>query len=577
MLQLSAIYNQEYLLKTLQRYVGDDWQDKLLNKMLGYIPDLKIFIQTYRPDLKLSVDDEPGMAYIDMSNKLVHINIKEFLNNFVTPTNAAIIDKYYYNDYTGVLRNILKALLIHEIGHTYITCSTEQVIQIHELNKKSIPLKFFHHINNIVDDTILQNRCEILFPYNSRDIYSLEVFGQGINSYINYADATVNEPSMYNSLYFLILYSYRSVLNKFSHRNDSYFPTYDLYHDDKILTTKLIHEFEQLKFISDNYERTIQVYKFAEKFYEFLSEQDKQNMNLNESKSFEERLLETLDKLETNNINKLTQTISNTDKKEIGNTPIQQAGPVPLEDLTVKTLKSLRGSFYDALRKIILEDDSGTYTNLKQGKVNEANIYKESISNKVFKQDIKFINNPDLQFIFIIDVSSSMTSGVKFRNKRLHLYDYSFMIAASLGESIVQNFPTSLLKYYTFSDAAAFCGDYTINNFDYDYLLQKFNGNNMGGGTDPETVLQVVVDEIKQSTYKDKLVIYLTDGQFYPSSTITDNINYLQNNSLLVVINLTGRELKIFKDNIVLSYDDSNINNLGEDLVSVINERILEV
>jgi hypothetical protein len=571
-------YNQEYKDKMLSSDLGFDWQQKLYDDLKSSEYRFNAIIKVFRPDLSLIIDKEPGMFYINMNDKIIHINLQEVIDFFLSPINISIIEKYYKSRYSNVLLNIIEGGIIHEMGHSYVSCTTEQMKQIHNLNKQSIDYNFFHTLTNIIDDCILQNKMEILFPNYQEEIFMLEVFGQGISSYTNYCNLDETKSDVYNALYFLILYTYKSVQNKFTRNYDeNLISEITLVNNfETILTKELLDEFDSIKLIEEKYERTIKVYKFAEKFYNNLSQDEQIKLQLN-GQSFEEALKQALEELKKDNVSTPSDTMSNDEQKQIGTLPLHKGTPVDVEPNTLKNLKSLRGKFYDSIKKIFLEDDSGVFTNLKQGKVNIDQVHKESISNKVFKQHIQNINNPDLEFIFIIDVSGSMSNHIKFKNKRITLFDFSFMIAASLGESIVQNFPDSQLKFYTFSDYAAHVGNFNINNFDFDYVIKSFYGNNMGSGTDPETVLQIVADELKQSTHTDKMVVYLTDGFFNITNTIKNNLNYIEENSLFVVINLTGHEIKIFEDNIVLSYDDSTITNLGEDMVELINQRILVI
>jgi hypothetical protein len=571
-------YNEEYKDKILSENFGTNWQQKLYDDLKQSEYRFNAIIKVFRPDLSLIIDKEPGMFYINMNDKIIHINLQEVIDFFLSPINIRIIEKYYGSRFLTVLTNLIVGGIIHEMGHPYVSCTTEQMKQIYNLNKQSIDYNFFHTLTNIIDDCILQNKMEILFANYQEEIFMLEVFGQGISSYTNYCNLDETKSDVYNALYYLILYTYKSVQNKFTkHYDEKLISEITLVNNfETILTEQLLHEFDSIKLIEEKYERTMKVYKFAEKFYNNLSQDEQIKLQLN-GQSLEEALKQALEELKKDNVSTPSDTISNNEQKQIGTLPLHKGTPVDVEPNTLKNLKSLRGKFYDSIKKIFLEDDSGVFTNLKQGKVNIDQVHKESISNKVFKQHIQNINNPDLEFIFIIDVSGSMSNHIKFKNKRITLFDFSFMIAASLGESIVQNFLDSQLKFYTFSDYAAHVGNFNVNNFDFDYVIKSFYGNNMGSGTDPETVLQIVADELKQSTHTDKMVVYLTDGFFNITNTIKNNLNYIEENSLFVVINLTGHEIKIFEDNIVLSYDDSTITNLGEDMVELINQRILVI
>jgi hypothetical protein len=579
---------QPYVLNEHKNYVAKfNKQDNKLSSIKLIEEHLNRHYKYFKvlyPKYSFVIDDQPGLAYMNHSQMIFHFNPAEIYDHFNNQINYYI--SYRFN-YRSFWEHITESLIYHEAGHIYVTLEAEKVEMIWTNNKRSIPYNFFHMMINIVDDTVLQNISSNLYYFTKYSMSYLAIFGQGTNALHNYLNSDTN--TYHNILYYLIIYAYKDFVPRTS---------YDLYYMNHInlpqkiefFTDNDLLWFDKIRLILDNQKRTDEVYKFAETIYKRLlntdfqddtkqkqssessdtklSQEQSSNLNGTSNGEIEKAISEAVQKIAAdNNHNEIN--LSKSSKKELGSRPMEHSEP------TKHNLKSnFEKEFIDSFKKLIIEDESGDYYNLKRGNLDLDRVFKEEFSNKIFKQSYEEINKPEIFLNFVLDCSGSMSTWFD-RNKEETLYDLSVSIALALQSGLINNFPNTKFINYTFSEKAIYIGDNFNKQFDYEQMAQLFYGGNDHGGTDPEAVLQIVSDNLPVIDYKNKLTIIITDGEFDESNQIKEYIKNIESESLTVIVNITDYKFKVFKNSIILNHNKNTIKSLPDQLIEIIRNNII--
>lgn len=568
----------------------ENLKQDLLFEAKEIIQKNKYYFKVYFPTFDIFETNEAGIAFMTHIPSKVNININNTIDYFLSDELLYTKSKYVI---TKQFKNFVLGLIAHEFGHVVVTLDYDTWKMYYNKMNTNMPLNFLMHIVNVVDDTVLQHVMSNLHYSFKEPLYSLATYGQGYIQYINYLSE--EESNLQNKLYFLILYAYKDTHKDFFEYNnyysDKFFDRYNIIDRDNLYTKNLLNEFNYIRTVDNVYTRQKLIFEFAQKLYNLLLNDYKQEQN-DKSKAkgepkksdqqlesdFNNALNEALEQLEKSK-NIKNSNVKKSNKKANGKLPI--AHTIVNEDSKIFTpeikqkLKKLYSYSKDSLTNIMLNNDIGIKRNLKNGLLDSSNIPYSSIKTNVFYRDSGEINIPDLTMITLVDCSGSMS--YKIKNFDISFYDYVTHMISFYQASFIERFKETKIVNLTFNTSVFYVNDNYNSLFNLNKTLEYFKAADNGGGTNPHDSLDYINDLVDTITTKSKMLLIVTDGEFDETPEIKKLVKSIQQKiDLVLVINLTGQEFKVFKDKtIVLNYDESTIKNCYLQLSKVIEDTFI--
>lgn len=575
-----SIFHNPLLMKGYDK-VGH--KDYLIKSMQSKVNRLRTPLKVYFPiyNLNLNTDSLASMIHVPPT---INLNLEMIYDHFYNEVNYMMV-QYENQSLQEYFEEIVEGLMWHETGHIWVTVDNETTEAFYKQKANAIPLRFFHFIINIVDDTMLQDFSGYRFGFMNNTLQHLSRYGQGFSSYLYYLKDY--QDNLHNKLYFLILHSYKEYHPIFNLTTTESSNRYRLefINPTNFWTDELLNDFKIIKSVYEKQKRLSMTYDFAEKIYKLLKQEHEKEMrqlskdsnsdSQTDKESFDQSLDNTIDKLVKDNKLNITK-VTKAQLKQTGTSPLKHASvgnhkgdkrPYPITDF-YKLAK-------DSITKLLIENDDGVKRNLKSGTLDTTRIPYSGISNKIFYRVYEEINKPDLSIIAIVDSSGSMSTSV---DSKTDLYSYVVKVLVDFESAIINTFNNTKIYNYTFSHEATFVNNNLTTPFNKENTLKLFEVANDGGGTDPEEVLMYVSNTLNSVSTKQKLVIVITDGQFTESNNTKNYIKNIENKANgILVINITDHKFEVFDspNTTVLNYKPTTIKELYNHMIRYINNKFI--
>ena len=535
-----------------------------------------------------------GLACMNHSSKTITVNPLYYLASF-----DPMIDKFmkqYPNNYYDVINNTLiwgfVGVVCHEIGHALYTISPDDAAVY--MKQAKAPEYFIHFCSNIVEDSYIQNKMKERFKWDLlRDgINTSTALFQGLATCEEFDQKT--EYTVKDKLFYFILRSY----------NHNY-PAPDAC---KIPDT-LIEEFLSFYYHNDMVERYKYTVAWAEKVYEWLKDELKQedidqqqqaqqgqsgqgqgsgqgsDKGIGNNGKLDEDALKQAIKDLVDQLSKETGVGSGSDQSQgsfnqdafHNDTVTDLVGmcngifrlkgneSTPLSD----TARSVLTSYNLNFRRLQVYSFNGTAYNQPSGKLYQSKIYKSEISTKIFTRETGRKRGMDLYFGITLDASGSM-------NKQ---YPILTDIIVPLLHSL--NGIKSKSEMLVFADETVKVKDYFDDNLST--LYADTLKARMGGGTDLLPSLKYFTSVIKERNHKDKCIVVVTDGQTEAMQECAEQIRALRKfNTCVVGIGLgLGKDPKwftnLFGEDTLLYEKESEIKeNIAKDLITYLSNKFMK-
>lgn len=540
-----------------------------------------------------------GLAYMNHASRTIVVNPIQYLAN-IDPMYEKLLPNGYdwklYHKWIQFISGGFVGIVCHEIGHALYTIAPSESEQIVKSLGTSTPDYFIHFCSNVVEDSYIQNKMKDRFRWNLvRDgiTISTSMF-QGFTTCEEFKEK--KEFSVHDKLFYFILKSYN--------------PTFEQPKGLDI-PEELVEEFLSFYFFSDLKERFVATVGWADKMYEYLKDEIK-NENEQQQQSqqgsqgqqgdqgtgsgvgkgvgkgpntmTEDEIAQAIKDM----VDQLSQStgVGSGSQKSSGNfDPKESLNQLPTSTLvgactgiskargsTVEPLNSVAmkvKSDYDInFRRLQLHTYGGLTYNLPRGDLYKKKLYKADYSNKIFTRNLSKKRDMDLYFGITLDCSGSMS------HTYYDLVDIIVPLIHSLGSL------KSRSEMLVFSDETVKVKDYYDTNISNLYALTK--ASNQRGGTDLMPSLQYFASIIRERQHKDKCIIVVTDGATDNNEACAQAIKSLNSMGVLVIgIGLKiGRDCEWFKELFggqALVYDsDTEIqNNIAKDLINILSNKFM--
>lgn len=561
----------------------------------------KSLVTTLLTKYKLKLDYSfEGLAYMNHIDRIIVVNPIYYLSS-IDPMYDKLLPNGYdwklYHKWINFISGGFVGIVCHEIGHALYTISPSESEQIVKSLGTSTPEFFIHFCSNVVEDSYIQNKMKDRFRWSLvRDGINISTsMFQGFTTCEEFKDK--KEFSVKDKLFYFILKSYN--------------PTFEQPKGLDI-PMELVEEFLSFYFFSDLKERFIATVGWADKMYEYLKEEIK-NENEQQQQSqqgsqgqqgssgsgsgkcpgkgqgssamTDDELAQAVKDL-VDSLSNSTGVGSGSSKSQGNFDPNKSINNVPVSTIVsacsgiskvtcsdVEALnnvaRKVKGDYDINFRRLQLHTYGGLTYNLPRGDLYTKKLYKADYSNKIFTRNLSKKRDMDLYFGITLDCSGSMN------NTYYDLVDIIVPLIHSLGSL------KSKSEMLLFSDETIKVKDYYDTNVSN--LYASTHKYNMRGGTDLMPSLQYFSSIIKERQHKDKCIIVVTDGQTDNVDECASAIKTLSSLGVCVIgIGLKiGRDCDWFNslfgsDSLIYNSDTEIQNNIAKDLIKILSNKFMK-
>ena len=566
------------------------------------IKKAKSIVTTLLTNYTLRLDyNVNSLAYMNHISKTIVVNPLYYLSCIDPMFDKLLPPDYDWKLYYKWINFISKGfvgIVCHEIGHALYTISPAESEQIVKSLGTFTPDYFIHFCSNVVEDSYIQNKMKDRFRWNLvKDGINISTsMFQGFTTCEEFKEK--KEFSVQDKLFYFILKSYNPAFEQPNGLN---------------IPEELVEDFLSFYFFSDLKERFIATVGWADKMYEYLKEEIKNENDRQQSQQGSQGQQCSQGQQDTNDTgsgvgkgsNTITddeiaqaikdlvdglsqatcvgsgsdQSFGNFDAKDsLNNVPTSAlvsacTGITKAKGSTIEPLNSIamkvKSDYTINFRRLQLHTYGGLAYNLPRGDLYKKKLYKADYSNKIFTRNLSKKRDMDLYCGITLDASGSMS--------------HTYYDLVDIIVPLIHSFNSLKVKseMLVFSDETVKVKDYYDNNISTLYALTK--SSNMGGGTDLMPSLQYFSSIIRERQHKDKCVIVVTDGQADNIDDCVQVIKSLSSMGVLVIgIGLKlGRDREWFNDlfgaSMSLIYDsDTEIqNNIAKDLIKILTDKFM--